>query len=258
MSSILVTGSTQGIGLETAATLIAAGHRVVLHARDADRAADARTALPDAAGILVGDLASLAQTREVAAQAARAGAFDAVIHNAGVGGGVPERAVTEDGLERIFHINVVAPYLLTALMPRPARLVYLTSGLQEQGTVVWDDLQFTSRPWDGMQAYSDSKLYDVMLALALARRWPDTIVNAVDPGWVKTRMGGPAATDQLSQGADTPVWLATSTDHDALRSGRYLKHRRTLTPNPAARDEAQQNTLITRLAEITGETLPPQ
>ena len=258
MTSVLVTGSTQGIGLETAATLIAAGHKVVLHARDAARAADARAALPDAAGVLIGDLSSLTQTRELATQAGHHGPFDAVIHNAGVGGGVPERAVTEDGLERIFQINVVAPYLLTALMPRPARLVYLTSGLQENGTVHWDDLQFSRRPWDGMQAYSDSKLYDVMLAFAIARHWPDTIANAVDPGWIKTRLGGPAATDTIEQGADTPVWLATGEDPETTRSGRYLKHRRTLAANPEALDETQQDTLLTRLAEITGAQLPPQ
>ncbi|WP_034263048.1 SDR family NAD(P)-dependent oxidoreductase [Actinospica robiniae] len=257
MSSVFVTGSTQGIGLETATTLIAAGHQVVLHARDEARAADAHVLLPEAAGIVVGDLASLAQTRELAAAAARVGPFDAVIHNAGVGGGVPERAVTADGLERIFQINVVAPYLLTALMPRPSRLIYLTSGLEEAGRVEWDDLQFDYRSWDGMQAYSDSKLYDVMLAFAVARRWPKTVVNAVDPGWVKTRMGGPAATDELPQGADTQVWLAVGTDSDEIGiSGRYLKHRRVLTANPEARDEAQQEKLLAVLAEITGVRLP--
>jgi NAD(P)-dependent dehydrogenase (short-subunit alcohol dehydrogenase family) len=255
VSAVFVTGSTQGIGLETATTLVAAGHRVVLHARDEARAADARAAVPGHSGVVVGDLASLAQTRELAGQAERQGPFDAVIHNAGVGGGVAERTVTVDGLERIFQINVVAPYLLTALMSPPARLIYLTSGLEASGRADWDDLQFERRRWDGMQAYSDSKLYDVMLAFAVGRRRPGTIVNAVDPGWVKTRMGGPAATDELPQGADTQVWLATGADADALRTGRFLKHRRTLVPNPAASDEKQQDTLLARLAEITGVDL---
>lgn len=255
-SSVFVTGSTQGIGLETATTLIAAGHRVVLHARDEERAADVRAVLPDAAGIVVGDLASLAQTRALAAQAEAAGPYDVVIHNAGIGGGVPRRAVTADGLELILQINVVAPYLLTALMPKPARLIYLTSGLEAQGRVDWDDLQYDRRPWDGMQAYSDSKLYDVMLAFAVARRWTGTVVNAVDPGWVRTRLGGPAATDELPQGADTQVWLATGVEPEAVATGRYLKHRRVLAANPAALDERQQDTLLARLAELTGVTLP--
>lgn len=184
MSSILVTGSTDGIGLETARQLLDRGHVVVAHARNDRRADDVRTALPGLRDVVVGDLTSLASTRRLAEAAAAAGPFDAVIHNAGVGG-APEREQTEDGLERIFQVNVVAPYLLTALVPRPARLVYLTSGLESSGRAALDDLQHESRPWNGMQAYSDSKLYDVLLAFAVARRWPDVLSTAVDPGWIK-------------------------------------------------------------------------
>ncbi|MFJ6216882.1 SDR family NAD(P)-dependent oxidoreductase [Streptomyces sp. NPDC092296] len=256
MSSIFITGSTQGIGLETASTLVAAGHRVVVHARDAARADDVRAALPGAAGVVVGDLASLAQTRAVAEAAAAAGPFDAVIHNAGLGGGAPERTVTEDGLELLFQVNVVAPYLLTALMPRPGRLVYLTSGLEADGDPQWDDLQYERRPWHGMQAYSDSKLFDVLLAFAVARHWPGVPTNAVDPGWVKTRMGGPEATDELPQGADTQIWLTTGDDAEAVLSGRYLKHRQSLKANPAAYDQEQQERLLSVLAGITGTELP--
>ncbi|WP_055587682.1 SDR family NAD(P)-dependent oxidoreductase [Streptacidiphilus griseoplanus] len=256
MSSIFVTGSTQGIGLETARTLAAAGHRVVVHARDDARAADVRRALPAADAVVVGDLASLAGTRAVAAAATAAGPFDTVIHNAGLGGGAPRRTVTADGLELLFQVNVVAPYLLTALMPRPGRLVYLTSGLEAAGRLRWDDLQYEHRAWDGMQAYSDSKLHDVLLAFAVARRWPDVPTDAVDPGWVRTRMGGPGATDELPQGADTQVWLATGADPEAKAGGRYLKHRRSLRANPAAYDEAEQERLLAVLARITGVALP--
>ena len=108
-----------------------------------------------------------------------------------MGGGADERSVTEDGFQRIFQVNVLAPYLLTCLVPVPARLVYLTSGLEAQGEVHVDDLQFERRPWNGMQAYSDSKLWDVVLAFEVARHEPGTLSNAVDPGWIKTRMGGP-------------------------------------------------------------------
>jgi NAD(P)-dependent dehydrogenase (short-subunit alcohol dehydrogenase family) len=255
MSRAFVTGSTDGIGLETARTLAGRGWEVVLHARTDARADDARAALPAAAGVLVADVASLAQTRSLAEQASDAGPFDVVIHNVGVGG-APRRTVTEDGLERIFQVNVLTPYLLTALMPRPARLVYLTSGLEAQGVADLDDLQFERRRWDGMQAYSDSKLYDVALALAVARRWPDVISNAVDPGWIRTRMGGPGATDPLPEGAETQVWLATSDEPDAVAGGRYLKRRHVLTANPAARDVAVQDALLAACARLTGVELP--
>ena len=116
MASIFVTGSTEGIGRETAATLVDAGHRVVLHARNHDRAVEVFTRVPGADGVLVGDLASLAETRNLADDARRAGPFDAVIHNAGLGGGGAGRTLSKDGIEQIFQINVLAPYLLTALM----------------------------------------------------------------------------------------------------------------------------------------------
>jgi NAD(P)-dependent dehydrogenase (short-subunit alcohol dehydrogenase family) len=253
MTSVLVTGSADGIGRETAATLVSLGHRVVLHARNAARAGEALAAVPGADGVVVGDLASLAQTRELAAAA---GAFDVVIHNAGLGGGLPERTVTEDGLELLFQVNVLAPYLLTALMPRPRRLVYLTSGLESQGVADLDDLQHERGPWNGMQAYSDSKLLDVVLAFAVARRWPDVPSNAVDPGWIKTRMGGPNATDELPKGADTQVWLATSDEPAATATGRYFKWREELRANPAAYDVDVQDRLLAACAEITGVELP--
>jgi NAD(P)-dependent dehydrogenase (short-subunit alcohol dehydrogenase family) len=253
--SIFITGSTQGIGLETARSLLAQGHRVVVHARDLTKSEQVRAALPGASAVVVGDLGSLAQTRALAHAAAAAGPFDVVIHNAGLGGGAASRTVTEDGLQAIFQVNVVAPYLLTALMPRPARLVYLTSGLEAQGRLDWEDLQYERRPWDGMQAYSDSKLHDVLLAFAVARHWPQSVVNAVDPGWIKTRMGGDGATDELPLGAETQVWLATSDEPAATRTGRYLKRRQDLKANPDAYDQAQQDRLLAVLEGITQAAL---
>jgi NAD(P)-dependent dehydrogenase (short-subunit alcohol dehydrogenase family) len=256
VSRILITGSSAGIGLESARQLLAAGHDVVGHARNAARADELRTAAPGVSDVLVGDLTSLAETRDLAASAAAAGPFDAVIHNAGIGGGVSERSVTADGLERIFHVNVVAPYLLTALMPRPRRLVYLTSGLESQGHIDLDDLQYTERPWDGMAAYSDSKLGDVVLAFAVARLWPDVLTTTVDPGWIKTRLGGPDAWDEVDEGASTQVWLASSDDDDAQLTGHYVKRFTIQVANPEASDVAIQDGLLARLAEITGVRLP--
>jgi NAD(P)-dependent dehydrogenase (short-subunit alcohol dehydrogenase family) len=255
MARIFVTGSSDGIGRETAQQLIAAGHHVVLHARTVARAGDARRALPKAAGVVVGDLSSLSQTQDLAHTAAHAGPFDAVIHNAGVGGQAADRTLTADGLEWIFQVNVVAPYLLTAIMPTPTRLVYLTSRLQSVGRAHLDDLQWAQRDWDGMQAYSDSKLYDLMLSLAVARLWPHVITNGVDPGWIRTRMGGPGATDELPEGAETQVWLASSSEPEALVSGRYLKHRVALAANPQARDVQLQSGLLAALDAITGVQL---
>ncbi len=256
MATILVTGSSDGIGRQTASTLAADGHRVVLHARNEERAAQALAAVPRAAAVLRGDLTSLAETRELAEQAAAVGPYDVVIHNAGIGGGQREPVRTGDGLERIFQVNVLAPYVLTALLPRPSRLVYLTSGLEADGTVRLDDLQWGARPWDGMQAYSDAKLYDVMLAFAVARRWPGVLSNAVDPGWIRTRMGGPHATDDLPEGADTPVWLATDDSPEATVTGAYFKRRRQLRANPQAYDERLQDELLAACAKLSGVDLP--
>ena len=255
MVTVLVTGSADGIGRQTALDLIRGGHRVVVHARTDQRAEQVRAAVPGMAGVVVGDLASLAETRAVAEAAEGLAEYDVIIHNAGVGG-AEQRRVTDDGFEHIFQVNVLAPYLLTCLMPAPARLVYLASGLEAHGTAHLNDLQFERRPWNGRQAYSDSKLWDVVLAFAVARHWPGTLSNAVDPGWIKTRMGGAGASEELPAGADTPVWLATSDDPAATVTGRYLKRRRELRANPAAYDIEVQEGFLQAAARLTRVLLP--
>jgi NAD(P)-dependent dehydrogenase (short-subunit alcohol dehydrogenase family) len=255
VASIFVTGSSDGIGRETARQLVKGGHRVVLHARDAARAEEAAAALPGASGVAVGDLSVVAGMGQAAESASALGPYDAVIHNAGVGGAA-ERHRTADGYERIFAVNVLAPYLLTALMPLPARLVYLTSGLESVGRVNLDDLQWERRAWSGMQAYSDSKLYDVLLAFAIARRYPSSRSNAVDPGWIKTKLGGSGATDELPVGARTQVWLATSDDSDAAVTGSYFKWQTGLRANPEAYDTRLQEALLAACATLSGTGLP--
>jgi NAD(P)-dependent dehydrogenase (short-subunit alcohol dehydrogenase family) len=256
VATILVTGSSAGIGRETAETLVHMGHRVVLHARDDARGRETAESVPGAAAVLVGDLASLDQTRALGEAAKDEGPFDVVIHNAGVGGGGSPRLETVDGLERIFQVNALAPYVLTAVMGPPARLIYLSSGLQERGTAVLDDLQFERRRWDAAQAYADSKLYDVVLALAVSRHWPGTLTNAVDPGWIKTRMGGLHAPDPLPLGAETQVWLATSSEPAALVTGRFWKRRKQLPVNPVARDRALQDQFLQICASLSGVKMP--
>lgn len=256
MASIWVTGSSAGIGQETALALVKEGHRVVLHARSRDRAADAQKGVPGAAAVVVGDLSSLDETRTLAEAAQALGPFDAVVHNAGIGGGNGRRELTGDGLDPVFQVNVLAPYVLTALMERPRRLVYLSSGLHYRGVFDPDELERRRLLGDGGKAYRDSKLCDVLLAFAVARLWPSTLSNAVDPGWIRTRLGGRGAPGTVARGADTPVWLATSGEPSALVSGRYLKDRQQLPANPAAYDQGLQDALLQGCAALSGTRLP--
>ena len=105
------------------------------------------------------------------------------------------------------------------------------------------------------QAYSESKLHVTALALALARVWPEVLSNAVDPGWVPTKMGGPAATGDLQMGYLTQTWLAVSNDAAATVSGGYWYHRRRQAPAAQARDPAFQDQPMDRLAALTGVAL---
>jgi NAD(P)-dependent dehydrogenase (short-subunit alcohol dehydrogenase family) len=252
MSRVLITGSADGLGLMAAQLLAADGHQVTVHARNDERAEVARAGVPSAEAVLVGDLSSIAATRGVAEQANDLGRYDAVIHNAGVGYREVGRIETVDGLSHVFAINVLAPYLLTALIEPPKRLVYLSSGLHTGGDSDVGDLQWAHRPWNGFQAYSDSKLFDVMLAFAVARLWPAARSNAVTPGWVATRMGGPGASDDLALGPRTQAWLAVSDDPEALVTGELLYHQEVLEPHPAARDVAAQNALLAACQALTG------
>ncbi|HVV52133.1 MAG TPA: SDR family NAD(P)-dependent oxidoreductase [Polyangia bacterium] len=255
MARVFITGSSDGLGLLAGQQLARAGHEVVLHARNERRAADARAALPAAAAVVIGDLLSLAGMRQVAEQANAAGPFEAVIHNAAVGYR-ERRQTTVDGLNHVFAVNVLGPYLLTALIARPRRLVYLSSGLHRSASPNLDDLQWERRSWNGMQAYSESKLHDVVLAFAAARRWPSVRSNALEPGWVATKMGGPGAPDDLEAGAATQVWLAAGADRAAAVSGGYFYHQRPRDPHPAARDPAVQDRLLELCAELSGTAWP--
>ena len=254
MSRVLITGSADGLGREAARQLVQAGHAVIVHARDEARARAAMGGVPGATAALAGDLASIARTRELAGRIDAAGPFEAIIHNAGVG--YRERRLqTEDGLEHVFQINVLAPYLLTALAQRPRRLIYLSSGVHRSGDPDLADLRWERRPWDAYQAYADSKLFDAVLAAAVARLWPDVVSTSVDPGWVRTRMGGPGAPGEIGPGAETQVWLATSDDPVALQSGRHFHHRRPVETHLAVTDPSVQDGLLAACHELTGEEI---
>jgi NAD(P)-dependent dehydrogenase (short-subunit alcohol dehydrogenase family) len=255
MARIFITGSSDGLGLMVGRLLADQGHRIVLHARNEARAADGKKALPKAEAVVIGDLASIAATKDLAGQINALGSFDAIIHNAAVGYREGRR-VTSDGLPHVFAINTLAPYVLTALIQRPKRLVYLSSGMHDRADANLDDILWRKRRWDGSTAYGESKLHDVMLAFAVARLWPKVLSNALTPGWVPTKMGGAGAPDDIDQAHLTQAWLATSDEPAARTTGGYFYHLKRREPNPQARDVALQDRLFDVCQETSGIDLP--
>jgi NAD(P)-dependent dehydrogenase (short-subunit alcohol dehydrogenase family) len=256
MARVFITGSADGLGKMAAELLIEQGHEVVLHARSNARAKEAKRNVPQAQAVVVGDLSIIAQTRSVAEQVNALGTFDAVIHNAALGYKEPQRIQTVDGLSHVFAVNTIAPYVLTALISKPKRLIYLSSMLHQNGDPSLEDLTWQSRAWEGKQAYSDTKLHDVLLAFGIARRWPGVLSNAVEPGWVQTKMGGTEATDDLDQAHRTQVWLAVSDDPKASLTGEYFYHLRRKETLRAARDAAKQDQLLAICQRLSGIALP--
>jgi NAD(P)-dependent dehydrogenase (short-subunit alcohol dehydrogenase family) len=242
MARIFITGSADGLGRAAAQTLLGDGHEVIVHARSAERLAAVNDLIGRSASAVAGDLADLDQTRAVADQVNRLGRVDAVIHNAGIYSG-----------PQILPVNVVAPYLLTALIHRPQRLVYLSSGSHYGGRADLAGVDWSGQHKTG--SYSDSKLFVTTLAVAVARIWPEVYSNAVDPGWVPTKMGGRGAPDDLRLGHLTQEWLATSDEPEARSSGGYWFHQRLRTPHPAVRDARFQDSLLAALARFTGAPL---
>jgi NAD(P)-dependent dehydrogenase (short-subunit alcohol dehydrogenase family) len=254
MSRIFITGSSDGLGLAAARDLLDQGHEVVLHARSSQRASAIADGVPRSAGVVIGDLSSAAETRGVAEQVNRIGRMDAVIHNAGVYQ-VPRRGNTPEGHATVLAVNTLAPYMLTALIERPDRLVYMSSGMHRGGGSSLHDIDWVERRWESSLAYSESKLYLTTLAFAVARHWPDVLSNAVDPGWVPTKMGGAGAPDDLTLGHTTQVWLAAGTDSDARVSGGYWYHRKQSKPAAEALEAGFQDRLVAKLGELTGVKL---
>jgi NAD(P)-dependent dehydrogenase (short-subunit alcohol dehydrogenase family) len=222
-----------------------------VHGRNDDRSRDALAAAAGALGSVTGDISTIAGARIVANQVNKLGRFDAVILNAGIGYR-EGRVETEPGVPSVFAVNVLAPYILTALIDKPDRLVYVSSGTHRGVRPRMDDLLWTKRPWSGFSAYAESKLCDVLLAFAVARRWKGVKSNALEPGWVATKMGGPSAPDDLQQGCVTQAWLATSDDELALSTGGYFYHQRSRAPNPVASDVRTQEELLAECHRISG------
>lgn len=243
MARIFITGSADGLGQLAAQSLIKQGHSVVLHARNDKRGQDAMKKNPGAEAVLIADLADIEATKRLAGDANALGAFDAVIHNAGV--------YDASGNE-VLAINALAPYILTSLMNRPKRLIYVSSGLHLQGSPKLDYL----KKGVSRVTYSDTKLHVLLLCMAVARKWPGVYSNAVTPGWVPTKMGGPGATDDLQKGYETQVWLATSDDEQAKVSGHYFFHKKKSRHNPEADDVELQEQFLEVCSQLTGVSFP--
>lgn len=251
MARIFITGSADGLGLLAAKELIGLGHKVVLHARNTERAKELSGKVPNAEDILIADLSSMDETKALAAKANSLEPFDAIIHNAGIYH-VPTTSVSSDGLSLFFAVNSIAPYILTCLIRTPKRLIYLSSNMHLQGNAKLDNLS-TGRSSD--ITYSDTKLHDLILSLAVARKWKDTYTNAVDPGWVATKMGGSGAPDSLEKGYETQVWLAVSEEPEAKVSGQLFHHKRTVKFLQAAKDRTVQEKFLAECEKITGVRL---
>jgi NAD(P)-dependent dehydrogenase (short-subunit alcohol dehydrogenase family) len=255
MARIFITGSTDGLGRAAAQSLIREGHEVVLHARSPQRAASLSDLPASAREIVIGDLSSAVEVRSIAEQVNSIGRMDAVIHNAGIYR-TESRAATPEGHASILAVNTYAPYMLTALMERPDRLIYLSSSEHYAGEGPLRDIDWTERQWDPARAYGESKLYVVALAFALARLWPDVLSNAVDPGWARTKMGGALAPVSRETGARTQSWLAVADDPTALVSGHYWYQQRQQRPASEASDVGFQGQLLAELARVTSVELP--
>lgn len=255
MARIFITGSTEGLGRAAAESLMDGGHEVVLHARSQERASAVEDLKARSAGLVIGDLSNAAQVRGIGDQVNVLERMDAVIHNAGIYR-TPGRGATPEGHATIFAVNSLAPFMLTALIERPARLIYLSSSLHRGGEGSLPDLDWEKRRWNAAQAYAETKLQLAALAFALARRWPNVVSNAVDPGWVRTRMGGTSAPVDLDTGQRTQSWLAVSEDPAALVSGCYWHDLRVEEPAGEVADIRFQDRLLERLEEITGIGLP--
>ncbi|MDB6025029.1 MAG: putative oxidoreductase [Verrucomicrobiales bacterium] len=251
MPRIFITGSSDGLGFLAGKLLLEQGHSVVLHARNDTRAREVKARLPGCEAVVTGDVTTMAEMKSVADQVNALGSFDSVIHNVAIGA-YEDRVMTADGITQIFAVNVVTPYVLTALIKQPKRLVYLSSDMHAGGSDEdLQDPQWEARPWNSSQAYSETKFHDLALSMHLGRRWPHVLVNALDPGWVPTRLGGRDAPGNVLEGATTQAWLAVSDEPSAMVSGFYFYHQKPQDfKRSASRPEVQER-LVQYLERIT-------
>ncbi|KAF2447437.1 NAD(P)-binding protein [Karstenula rhodostoma CBS 690.94] len=241
---IFITGSSDGLGSLAAQSLVKRGHNVTLHARNAQRAEDAKTACPGADGVLIADLSSTQATKSLADDLNSQGPWDAIINNAGVMH-IPSSSTGPEGLPTLFATNTLAPYMLTCLVqPPPKNLFFLSSALHNNGDATLRDIKAAN--------YNDSKMHITMLGFWFAQQpaFQNTIVSSLDPGWVKTKMGGESAGDDIEAGIEDYVALAEGT---LGLSGKHWYHSRERSFHRGAADKGAQEKLVKELREISGK-----
>ena len=275
---VLVTGGTGGIGKATAIGLAALGARVGITGRDLARTGQAAAEIRAASGSpavdpFAADMSSQAEVRRLAVAVLDAyPRLDVLVNN--VGGFWAHRHSTADGLEHTFALNHLASFLLTNLLldrlkaSAPARVVNVSSHVQAEGRIDFDDLQ-GARAYSGQAAYSQSKLANVMFTNELARRVEGTGVtaNSLHPGVVRTNFG---AEDQAllftvvshvvlpflktpAQGAQTSIYLASAPEMDGV-TGQFFANKKVRTANKVAYDSAMMARLWHTSADLVGMT----
>jgi NAD(P)-dependent dehydrogenase (short-subunit alcohol dehydrogenase family) len=255
MARIFITGSADGIGQAAAKILSEQGHAVFLHARNSTRASEAHAAVPKASGVVIGDLSTVAGCKALAAEAKKSGPFDAVVHNAGLGL-TTDGAKTADGVASVFAVNSLAPFVLTALMERPKRLLYVSSGLHQGGDESLRDVAWMERKeFQPAQAYNDTKMHNVLLANAVAKRWPEVQSCSLDPGWVRTKLGGGQAPGSTDPPAQMIAAYAAGESVAGSKTGVYLNPGGIGSPHDATVKAEKQDELLKIYEGISGVSL---
>ena len=267
----LVTGANAGIGKATALGLAQRGATVVMVSRDRERgetvqAEIARQSGNESVDLLLADLSSQAEIRRLAAEFGRQyDQLHVLVNNAAI---IPlQRQETEDGLEMQFAVNHLAYFLLTHLLldvlkaSAPARIVNVSSQTHQWGQIDFDDLQ-SEKQYDPQPAYMQSKLANVLFTYELARRLQGTGVtaNCLHPGGIRTRLNAnyagragaaEASPAELQRGAQTSIYLATSSEVEGV-SGKYFVNRRQTQSSAESYDQHLAQRLWQISAELTG------
>ncbi len=282
MKTIVVTGATNGIGLEACVTFAREGHRVLLVGRDAQRtqsSVEYVQAKAGSAGVVEPHLCDFSRQASVRALAQtvleRCPRVDVLVNNAGAV--FERRTLTEDGVEATFAVNHLGSFLLTNLLlerlkaSAPARIVNVASVAHYRGALDFDDLSY-ERGYFILKAYARSKLANVLFTRSLAQRLRGTGVtaNTLHPGVVATNIwsGGPRWTQPLlnawkrlfmisaEEGAKTITFLATG-EAVGTQTGLYFEKNRAKRASALALDDALAERLwaeSARLVKLTSES----